>query len=129
MAVLVLSTAVAATIMALRIGFSSIQLARDDTMAAQILQSEMEDLRMMSWKDLQELEEVEEFQVGRQFDPALAGRFRGERRVDEDVARPGMKEVELLLEWTASSGVEHQRVFRTLFSKEGLNDYYYVIAR
>ncbi len=129
MAVFVLGTAVAGTLTALRVGFNSIQLARDNTMAAQILQSEIENLRLMSWNELLTLPEDEAFQVGEQFDPSLASRFQATRRINVDLLRPGIKEVELEVEWTTLSGAEQQRVYRTLFSQEGLNDYYYVIAR
>lgn len=129
MAVFVLGTVVASTLMALRAGFSTIELARDNTMAAQILQSEMENLRMMSWTELDALPEDEGFQVGEDFDPAVAGRYSASRSVSEDAARPGMKEVELEIRWTTAAGTEHTRVYRTLFSKEGLNDYYYVTSR
>ncbi len=129
MAVFVLGTVVAATIMAMRLGFNSIQLARDNSMAAQILQSEMENLRMMSWAELEALEAEEEFQIGTQFDTAIANRYRAVRRVAADIDRPGMKAVALEIEWTTIGGAEHRRVYRTLFSREGLNDYYYVVAR
>ncbi len=129
MAVLVLGTVVASTLMALRMGFNSIQLARDNTMAAQILQSEMENLRMMSWGELEALPVEDQFQIGADFDPAIANRYRATRQVTPDPNRPGMKAVVLEIEWTTIGGAEHRRVYRTLFSQEGLNDYYYVVAR
>ncbi len=129
MAVLVLGTVVAATFSALRVGFTSIQLARDNTLAGQILQSEMENLRMMSWSDLQTLAEEEEFAIGDQFDAGPTERFRTNRLVHSDAIRPGMMDLELHIEWTSTTGAEHRRVYRTRFSQEGLNDYYYVVAR
>jgi len=124
-AILVLGAVVATTIMAMRTGFSMIQLARDNTMASQILQSEMENLRLMRWQHLSQLEAEEEFQVGDDFDPSLAERYRATRRVIEIEGRDEILEVELAIEWTALSGAEHRRVYRTTFTRYGLNDYYY----
>lgn len=129
-AVMVLGMVVASTVMALRTGFTMIQLARDNTMAAQILQSEMENLRMMSWAKLTQLEAEEEFEVDTQLDEGFAEKFSRTRRVDDMYdddgnQREGMKEVVLEIEWTGAVGTQHRRVYRTRFGKEGLNDYYY----
>ncbi len=124
-AVLVLGAVVASTITAMRSGFTMIQLARDNTMASQILQSEMENLRLMSWNELIQLEEVEQFQVGEDFDASIAARYEATRRIFEDENREGVKEVELEVQWTNLNGAQHRRVYRTTFTKNGLNDYYY----
>ena len=129
MSMLVLGMVVASTITALRSGFTMIQLARDNTMAAQILQSEMENLRMMGWGELNALEEEESFEIGMDFDSRIADRYHTVRRVTADNDRIGMMEVELEIQWVTTGGAEHNRVYRTLFSREGLNDYYYVTSR
>ncbi len=129
MSMLVLGMVIASTIAALRTGFTMIQLARDNTMAAQILQSEMENLRMMSWVELNALPEEEAMEVGLDFDSRIAERYQTTRRVFNDNGRAGIKEVELEIRWVTTGGAEQQRVFRTLFSREGLNDYYYVTSR
>ncbi len=124
-AVLVLAAVVASTIMAMRAGFTMIQVARDNTMASQILQSEMENLRLMRWDDLVTLEEVESFSVGDDFDTTVAARYSAVRRVTEFEERNGVIEVELEIRWTGVGGAGHRRVYRTTFTKNGLNDYYY----
>ncbi len=123
-AVMVLGVVVASTFMALRTGFAMIQLARDSTMAGQILQSEMENLRLKSWDMLGQLEAEDEFEVDTLLDDSIADRFVRTRRIRE--FRGGrMREVELEVEWTSLRGTQHSRVYRTVFGKEGLNDYYY----
>lgn len=129
-AVMVLGMVVASTIMALRTGFTMIQLARDNTMASQILQSEMENLRMMSWTRLNELPDEEEFQVDTQLDHSFVEKFSRTRRITpmndpSGNERDGIKEVVLEIEWAGATGSTHRRVYRSRFGKEGLNDYYY----
>ncbi len=123
-AVMVLGLVVASTFMAMRAGFTMIQLARDNTMAGQILQSEMENLRLKSWDQLNELEEEEEFQVDTLLDENIGDRFIRTRRI-RGIRGGRMKEVEIEVQWTSLRGARHRRVYRTLFGKEGLNDYYY----
>lgn len=123
LAVLVLGLVVGSTLVAMRSGFTMIQLARDNTMASQILQSEMENLRLMNWQQLGELPEEGEFEVDTQLDASIADRYERHRRIE--VIRTSMKEVELTVEWTTVGGTRHSRTYRTLFSREGLNDYYY----
>ncbi len=122
-AIVVIGVVVGSTITALRSGFSMIQLARDNTMASQIMQSEMENLRLMNWVQLGQLPEEGEFEVDTLLDANIAARYERVRRVTE--VREGMREVELVVEWQTVSGSRHTRTYRTLFSQEGLNDYYY----
>ncbi len=122
-AILVIGIVIGSTLVAMRSGFSMIQLARDNTMASQIMQSEMENLRLMNWTQLGELPEEESFEVDTQLDANIAARYERTRRVTE--VRDGMREVELVVEWDTVGGSRHTRTYRTLFSQEGLNDYYY----
>lgn len=122
-AIMVIGIVVGSTVVAMRSGFNMIQLARDNTMAAQIMQSEMENLRLMNWDQLGQLPEEEEFEVDTQLDANIAARYDRIRRVA--LVRDGMREVELVVEWNTVSGSRHTRTYRTLFSQEGLNDYYY----
>ena len=49
MSAFVMAFGIATSIIAMQTGFKSIDLARGTTLASQIIQSEMERLRMMSW--------------------------------------------------------------------------------
>jgi hypothetical protein len=40
-----------------------------------------------------------------------------------------MLDVELRLSWKATNGTRHQRSVRTVYTKDGLYDYYYTLAR
>ncbi|MSU46151.1 MAG: hypothetical protein EXS42_03250 [Lacunisphaera sp.] len=49
MSAFIMAFGIATSIIAMQTGFKAIDLARGTTMASQIIQSEMERLRMMSW--------------------------------------------------------------------------------
>lgn len=128
-AAMVLAIAIGSSIGVLRTGFSLIELARDSTMASQILQSEMENLRLKNWASIEELplDEEEEFNLtGTDFDEGVTNRFTATRLVTlVDNREELMRKVELVATWKTNNGVEHKRHYVTYFAKEGLNDYYY----
>ena len=60
-------------------------------------------------------------------DPALAARFTVTRTVEDDAARD-VRYVKIEVVWESSDGQSHTRYFRTMYSKNGLYDYYYTSA-
>lgn len=122
-AVGVLGLTIASSLMAMRSGFSMVETARDNTLASQILQSEMENLRLRNWAYISQLE-TGPFQMESSFQQSPAsGRFRCVRLV---AAPNGLfREISLEVRWRSNNGVEMTRRYVTFFSKEGLNDYYY----
>lgn len=118
----VLGLTVASSLVAMQMGFAMIETARDNTLASQILQSEMEDLRLLSWDSLVDLDEGE-FPLEGTFHESVAGRFTCSRVFTSP--RAGMRQVTLKADWSSNNGVARSREYTTFFSKEGLNDYYY----
>jgi prepilin-type N-terminal cleavage/methylation domain-containing protein len=124
-ALMVLGLTIASTIMALRSGFSMIETARDQTMVSQILQSEIETLRLKNWKELSLLPSEQVFVIESDFDTNVASRFRCVRRIRDARAGAQVKIVELQATWRTSNGVERELTYKTRISRMGLNDYYY----
>ncbi len=121
-AVAVLGLTIASSLVAMQMGFSMIETARDNTLASQILQSEMENLRLMNWDKLTDLGDGE-FSLEGKFQETAAQRFTCSRTITSP--KTGMRQVTLEVNWTSNNGVERSRRYTTFFSKEGLNDYYY----
>jgi prepilin-type N-terminal cleavage/methylation domain-containing protein len=118
----VLSIAFASVYVAFGRGFAMVAAARDNTHVAQILQSEIENLRTLSWADIQALGKESKFEP--KFDgPGLnIERFACRREI---IDRHGdQKFVRLVVTWNSRGGVSHQREYATLFTRGGLNDYY-----
>lgn len=138
MASFVLALGIATSIIALQSGFKFIDVARDTTLASQILQSEIERLRMMSWSTINALIPAGEDEAKATVDLAtmfttdvnLASRFSVVRHVAKDTARPNdVRFITLAVTWRSLDGREHTRRFQAKYIKNGLYDYYYTLAR
>jgi Tfp pilus assembly protein PilV len=144
----ILEVALAATIMALGIassivvmqaGFKAIDVARDNTLASQILQSEMERLRLMPWANstverdsITELVSPETVSLSAMFSTseALASRFTVRRTIDTDSTRPGdIRYITISVTWRTLDGRRQTRSFRSMYAKNGLYDYYTTVSR
>src|SRR5688500_10362463 len=64
MATIVMGLGIATSIVAMQSGFRHLDLARGTTIASQIIQSEMERIRMMSWTKVSELPPTQAFDGG-----------------------------------------------------------------
>jgi len=122
MSVAVLGLTVASTLVAMQMGFAMIETARNNTLASQILQSEIEELRLLNWDRLTDLTDGN-FPLEGSFPSSVADRFTCSRTFA--TPRAGIRQVTLRVEWKSNKGVSHSREYTTFFSKEGLNDYYY----
>lgn len=131
MASFVLAFGIATSIIALQAGYRQIDLARGTTIAAQIIQSEMERLRMMSWTMIDALPETETFDGSTYFsaNPDVAGKYAVTRTVTDDATRPTeVKDLTVSVRWKTYDGRWHQRSFTAIYARNGLYDYYYTIA-
>ncbi len=101
-------------------GLQAIDTARHLTTASQLMQSEMERLRLLNWSQLQTLQ-----QSG---DTAVAAGTGAERftctRAITDV-KTGMKEITLTTLWRGYDGRAHTARLITRYGQSGLNDYFY----
>lgn len=131
------------SITALQYGMRSVDTARNMTLAAQIMQSEVEILRLQNWSQIAALP------ASATVDPstmittgsstpldatltAIAARFTCIREVSNvsgktDLSgQPNMKLITLIVSWTALDGRPHALRFQTRYAKNGLSDYFYV---
>jgi hypothetical protein len=142
MSAFVLAFGIASSIIVLQSGFKQIDVARGTTLAAQIIQSEMERLRMMSWTSVSALATAAGSPSGQPtgvtvFDGAtyfstnveLAGRYTITRTVAPDSIRPDdIMNITVAVRWQSFDMRWHQRSFTAIYAKNGLYDYYYTVA-
>ena len=146
MAAFVMAFAIATSIIALQAGFKTVDIARGTTLASQILQSEMERIRLMSWTSISALSTatdttapfpsgspagVEMFDGATYFssNPDIAGKYVITRTVTPDSSRAGnVMNIEVSVTWTSIDGRSHTRSFQSMYAKNGLYDYYYTLA-
>lgn len=149
---------IASAIIVLQSGFKAIDNSRSTTLAAQIMQSEMERIRLLPWdtstvvldaggqpvlKDgtpvlkpaVVRLPAKEEIDITTLF-PAgdtttrLARRFNVIRTSEDISGRVGeMKTITIHVTWRGIDGIVRTRTSSTQYSKNGLYDYYYTKAK
>ncbi len=120
--IVILSVLILSSLMTIRLVFSQLEAARADTAASQLLQSEMENLRLANWAYISELESGT-FDLDPDLASSATTAFTGHRRVES--IHTGLAEIVLEVEWTTSFGRTQSRRYVTNFSKDGLNDYYF----
>lgn len=132
MATFIMAFGIATSILGMQAGLKTLDVARNTTLASQVLQSEMERLRLMDWTDIAALSASATVDLSAVFtnDPAIAARFTLIRAVSDVSGKVGeMKEILLSVSWTTIDGRPLTRTFRTYYAKDGLYDYYYTLAR
>jgi Tfp pilus assembly protein PilV len=131
LATFVLAFGIGTAIIAMQLGFRHLDLARGTTIAAQIIQSEMERIRMMSWAGVSTLPATQTFDGALNFTTSsrVAGRFTVTRTRVADATRPTeVAEIGISVVWNTYDGRSHTRSFNSIYTKNGLYDYYYTIA-
>ena len=118
-------------ILTLQRGFQALDTARNNSVASQIMQNEIERLRLLSWSELTNtalvpvsgtVDLVHAFPDS----PLVASRFSATRTVTPCVGREdSMVDILVQVSWTSQDGVNHSRQFKTRYSKNGLYDFYY----
>lgn len=146
MASFIMAFGIATSIIAMQAGYKHIDLARGTTLASQIIQSEMERLRMMSWTNISDLATATDttapFPSGspagvEMFDGAtffsdhsnIEGIYTITRTITNDSSRPTeVKNITISVRWQSYDLRWHQRSFTAIYAKNGLYDYYYTVA-
>lgn len=108
---------------ALHQGNKLVEIARDETRASQVLQSEIEDLRTLDWDSLTALNAESTYSPQSSFTDAYANRYEIKRKITTRSSTA--RKVTLEVSWTDNRGTEHMREYITLVAKDGLYDYYY----
>ncbi len=139
MAAFVMAFGIGTSLLAMQSGFKALDVARDTTIASQILQSEMERLRLMAWNNTStvavdsicELPASETVSLAAMFSSAseFAAKFQVTRTVTADSTRPGeVRHITISVRWRSYDGRTHDRSFRSMYARNGLYDYYYTVA-
>ncbi len=134
MATFVMAFGIMTSIIALQSGFKYLDVSRNTTLASQVLQSEMERLRMMSWATItgSGMLGTHTVDLSSMFttDPSLAGKFTVTETIADSTEHPGeMVTITLSVSWAGFDGRRQNRSFQSFYCKNGLYDYYYTLAR
>jgi len=144
MSTFVLALGIVTSITALQYGMRQVDTARNMTLAGQIMQSEMEILRLQNWAQIVALQAAQASATTPiTIDPAttitsgastsldarltaIANRFTCTRLVETVSGQADMKRVTLRVSWSGVDGRVHEVNFQTRYAKNGLSDYFYV---
>lgn len=118
----VLMLGISGALVTLQRSLDSIAQARQLDAASQLMQTELERLRLLNWRQLEELQVSGRTEVDPPNDGAFA-RFSCERQIQD--LREGMKEITLVASWGGLDGRAHSARLVTRYSRSGLNDYFY----
>lgn len=116
----ILALGVAGVITVSQSGLQAIDTARNLSAASQLMQSEMERVRLMSWAQIQSLQDSGQTAVTIEGAP---GRYTCSREIRD--VKTGMKEITLVATWKGYDGRPHTARLITRYGQTGLNDYFY----
>ena len=140
MAGFVLTLAIAGSITTLQVGFRAIDNARYTTLAGQILQSQMEKLRLLTWSQLTDstsgpvayttfvpdVASSRTAQINR-FTTSTGGAGTCAQSITSAAApfASTMKDITLTATWTGVDGKSHSLSYTTRYAQNGLSDFFY----
>jgi len=116
----VLALGIAGVITVSQSGLQALDTARHLSAASQLMQSEMERVRLMSWAQLQSLQDSGQTVVALDGAPL---RYTCSREIRD--LKSGMKEITLVATWKGYDGRSHTARLITRYGQTGLNDYFY----
>ena len=120
----VLALAIAGAITTLQRGFQALDTARYYNYASQVMQSELERLRLYNWDQLQTLQNAGTATIdAKAVAGVTAGTFSCARTIRD--VKTDMKEIELVSTWSGHDARSHRARLVTRYSKSGLYDYFY----
>ena len=133
----VMIMAIVTSLTTLQFGMRSVDTARSMTLASQIMQSEMEIIRLQNWAQITALDGTHEVSAsttittgsGTTLDATLtniASGFRCYRTVEAISGRADIRRIALQITWLGVDGRSHQLSYETRYAKNGLSDYFYV---
>lgn len=123
-AAIVLALGITTSITALQGGFQAVDVARNYTYASQVMQSEIERLRIKSWAQMQALQDAGEVALTPVAVSGTASPSFSCKRTIRDL-KTDMKEITLVSTWRGYDGRAHTVRFVTRYGKSGLYDYIY----
>lgn len=130
LAAAVMALAISTSIPVMQRAFLSLDTARNITIAGQIMQSEMEKMRLRDWSVISAYPTT---QTQLTLDPAFSSNsFIGNRfrlyRIATDITTStsiGMREIKLTCTWTSYDGRTISRSYECAYGQNGLYDFFY----
>jgi Tfp pilus assembly protein PilV len=124
LAATILVLAIAGALTTLQRGFIAIDNARNYTYASQILQSELERLRLYNWSQLSDLQASGNTSfVGAAVASTASATFTCTRTIAD--VKTDMKEITVQASWTGHDGRHHTAQLITHYGRRGMYDYIY----
>lgn len=120
---IVMVLAITSAITTLQRGFQALDTARNTTYASQVMQSELERLRLKSWAQIQTLQDSGESAVTVSGITGGSGSFRCARTISD--LKTDMKQITLVSTWNGYDGRPHTVSYITRYGRSGLYDYFY----
>ncbi len=131
MAAAVMALAISTSITTMQRAFLALDTSRNLTLAGQIMVSEMEGIRMLSWTEVEAYElspTVTTLTLDAAFtsNPQIGNRFAMTRTVTlPDEANPNIRQITLTVTWRGYDGRELSRSYTTQYARYGIHDYLY----
>lgn len=131
LAAIIMVLAITTSITTLQRGFQSIDTARSLVIAGQIMQSEIEKMRVCPWSSTATVTGVADYVANTPsitLDPVftscdyIADRFTLNRIVDDP--KPGLRHITLTVSWNSSDGRAMSRTYTTYYARYGLYDFF-----
>lgn len=137
MAATVMLLAIVTSLTTLQFGMRSVDTARSMTLASQIMQSEMEILRLQNWAQIIALDGTNEINASNSITTGsattldatltnIASAFRCYRTVESISGRANIRRIALRITWRGVDGRPHQLSYESRYARNGLSDYFYV---
>jgi Tfp pilus assembly protein PilV len=138
MATFVMALAISTSVTTLQVGYRSIDTARNMTLAGQILQSMIEDIRLKQWTEINSMAasttgSISTFFASGSFGSSatatrMLSRFTFNRAVSDVSGQTGIKRIVLTATWTGIDGRSTSVKYTTYYAQNGLYDYYYPVT-
>ena len=140
MATFVMIFGISSAILVMQSGFRALDTARKSTLAAQIMQSEMERIRMLSWTRIQNLAADSAVDPRIDFSTIFPRNTETEEKMFQQITNTftatrsmtpladyagEIYKIDVLITWTGIDGTAHRRSSSTQYCKDGLYAYYY----
>ncbi len=136
----VMALVIASSILVLQSGFKALDTARKTTLAAQIMQSEMEHIRMLNWSRVQTLMAgstqidlslifPQNTVIERKILTQMQETFTATRTMAYVTGFSNeVVEITVAITWKGLDGTTHNRSSSTRYCKNGLYAYYYTVV-
>ncbi len=135
-ALFILAFAIATALVTLQTGFKQLDNARYTTLAGQILQSQVEKLRLLNWNQLTNATDGASthttFIPDVSADPATQSLITSRFTCSQTIADPptssvffgSVKDITLAVTWTGTDGRRQTLTYLTRYGKDGISDFF-----